>query len=116
MNPRVLLLVASTISATGAFAQVEMDAGALAKFARDTGMPAKAILVGPAADYLHQTFKTQATIYAEASVVRKIDDRCNRIKLVLKMPDFVVTVKNPANPAEEKTGPFETTTEMNLCS
>jgi hypothetical protein len=93
----------------------EMDAGNIAKMAKDTGRPVKAILTGSAAQYLRKTFQTPATIYAEATVVRKIDDKCVRMRMIFTIPDFVITVRNPANPEQQKTGPFETTTEMNFC-
>jgi hypothetical protein len=115
MAARLACFIAGLISVTCVFAQERMEAGVLLKLARDTGKPSKGILIGPAADYLHQTFQTQATIYAEASIVKKIDERCNRMKVVFRMPDFVITVRNPANRDEQKTGPFETTAEMNLC-
>lgn len=94
----------------------EMDAGNIAKMAKETGKPIKAILTGPAAQYLRTTFQTPATIYAEAMVVRKIDERCTRMRMIFTIPDFVVTVRNPAKPEQLKTGPFETTTELNLCT
>jgi hypothetical protein len=114
MASRLACFIAA-MSVTCVHAQEQMEAGVLLKLARDTGKPAKGILIGPAAQYLHQTFQTQATIFAEASVVRKIDDRCSRMRVVFRMPDFVITARNPAKHEEQKTGPFETTTEMNLC-
>ena len=93
----------------------EMDAGNIAKMAKDTGKPVKAILTGAAAQYLRKTFQTPATIYAEAMVIKKIDDKCTRMRMIFTIPDFVVTVRNPANPEQQKTGPFESTTEMNFC-
>lgn len=94
----------------------EMDAGNIAKMAKETGKPVKAILTGPAAQYLRTTFQTPATIYAEAMVVRKIDERCTRMRMIFTIPDFVVTARNPAKPEQLKTGSFETTTELNLCT
>jgi hypothetical protein len=112
MIPCALMLTASAC----ALAQPSMDIGALSKFARDTGMPAKAILTGPTADYLHQQLKTQAQIFAEAVVLRKIDNKCQRVRVNFNIPDLVVTARNPANPQETRTGPFEAALELSLCS
>lgn len=115
---RASILCALLIAAVNSpvWALDEMDAGNIAKMAKETGKPVKAILTGPAAQYLRTTFQTQATIYAEAMVVRKIDERCTRMRMIFTIPDFVVTVRNPAKPEQLKTGPFETTTELNLCT
>lgn len=99
-----------------ALSQPSMDVGALTKFARDTGMPAKAILTGPTADYLRQQLKTQAQIIAEAVVLKKIDDKCQRVRVNFSIPDLVVTARNPANPEETRTGPFDAALELNLCN
>lgn len=100
----------------GAHAELTMDVGGLAKFARDTGMPAKAILSGSAAEYLRTELKTELPIYAEAVVIRKIDDKCNRFRINLTIPGYIVKARNPANPDEVRTGPFEAAMELNLCS
>ena len=99
-----------------AYAQPSMDMGALTKFARDTGMPAKAKLIGPTADYLHQQLKTDLPIFAEAVVLRTIDKKCQRVRVNYSIPDLIVTARNPANPQETRTGPFEASMELNLCN
>ena len=93
----------------------QMNVGALTKLVRDTGKPAKAILIGDTADYLHEKLKTKETIYADASLVKKVDDRCNRFRIRYTIPELIVTAKNPKNPSEQKQGPFEFTVEANLC-
>lgn len=116
MKSRVYVALLAMAFGAPVLALNEMDAGNIAKMAKETGKPVKAILTGPAAQYLRTTFQTPATIYAEAMVVKKIDDRCTRMRMIFTIPDFVITVRNPANPEQQKTGPFETTTEMNLCN
>jgi hypothetical protein len=98
------------------YAQPTMDIGALAKFARDTGVPAKAILTGPGADYLQKQLNTSAPVIAEAMVVRTINSKCQRIRVNLSVPDVIVTAKNPVNPDESRTGPFDLSMELNLCN
>lgn len=93
----------------------EMNVGALTKLVRDTGKPAKAILIGETADYLREKLKTKATVYADAVLVKKIDERCNRFRIRYTIPELVVTAKNPKNPSEQKQGPFEFTMDANLC-
>ena len=116
MPARVFFILLATVIQAPAWALDEMDAGNIAKMAKETGRPVKALLTGPAAQYLRSTFQTPAPIYAEAIVVRKIDERCTRMRMIFTIPDFVITVRNPANPEQLKTGPFETTTELNLCN
>ena len=116
MRTSILCALLSTLMQAPAWALIEMDAGNIAKMAKETGRPVKALLMGPAAQYLRSTFQTTAPIYAEAIAVRKIDERCTRMRLIFTIPDFVITVRNPANPKQLKTGPFETTTELNLCN
>ena len=107
------LMMAVVVSA---YAQPSMDVGALTKFARDTGMPAKAKLIGPTADYLHQQLKTDLPIFAEAVVLRKIDKKCQRVRVNYSIPDLIVTARNPANPEDTRTGSFEASMELNLCN
>jgi hypothetical protein len=112
----IVMVLMSFYSCLAHADEVRMDVGALSKFARDTGMPAKAILIGPMADYMHKELGTEAAIYAESEVVRKIDSKCNRYRIKLNIPELIVSARNPTNPDDIHTGPFEAVIEMNLCS
>ena len=98
-----------------AVAEEPVTGGSLARRAVMTGEPAKGELSGQAVEYLHQLFKTKAKVFGEAEVVQVIDDNCARIKLRITMPDVHVQFANPSNPAEVKTGPFESITVAKFC-
>jgi hypothetical protein len=119
MNCRSVLVSVPLLAALQVLAHAQglpvMDVGALAKFARDTGMPAKARLNGPLVDLLHKELQTNSDVLAEAVVVKKIGNGCNRYRFDLHIPDLIVSARNPDNQDDLRTGPFRSSVEMNLC-
>jgi hypothetical protein len=78
---RVFFILLATLMQTPAWALDAMDPGYIAKMAKETGRPVKALLTGPAGQYLRSTFQTSAPIYAEAIALRKIDGQTEAPKI-----------------------------------
>lgn len=99
-----------------AFAQEQMSSSDLIKKAMVSGQVEQAILTGETEQYLRKSLKTDKTIYGSAQVIKRLSPSCARTKLQISIPDLIVTATNPKNPAEKKTGPFESTLEGNFCN
>lgn len=77
--------------------------------------PAGGFVEDQTTEYLRLSLKTDKPIHGTAEVVKRIDEKCIRARVTYRIPEFIVTAKNPSNPQESKTGPFEASIEGNFC-